>query len=103
MKFLRWAAVVVLSLMSLLNVGVILGGDDAPGVAATIGAVALDLGAVQSLYIALGEREQAFTWLERAYAEHDLQLQYLGLYPGFDPIRSDPRFIDLMRRVGLPQ
>ena len=60
-------------------------------------------GLLPILYIALGEREQAFTWLERAYAEHDLQLQYLGLYPGFDPIRSDPRFIDLMRRVGLPQ
>jgi tetratricopeptide (TPR) repeat protein len=60
-------------------------------------------GLLPVLHIALGEREQAFTSLERAYAEHDPQLQYLGVYPGFDPIRSDQRFQDLMRRVGLPQ
>jgi DNA-binding winged helix-turn-helix (wHTH) protein/TolB-like protein/Flp pilus assembly protein TadD len=60
-------------------------------------------GLLPILYVALGEREQAFASLERAYNEHDPQLQYLGVYPEFDPIRSDPRFQDLMRRVGLPQ
>lgn len=43
MKFLRWAAVVVLSLMSLMNVGVLAEGDDGPPVAAVAGAVALGL------------------------------------------------------------
>jgi hypothetical protein len=53
------------------------------------------------LYTALGEREQAFALLETAYRAHDLQLQYLGVAPEFDPLRSDLRFQDLMRRVGL--
>ena len=55
------------------------------------------------LFVALGEREEAFASLEKAYAEHDLQLKYLKTEEGYDPIRTDPRFVDLMRRVGLPQ
>lgn len=63
----------------------------------------LSPGELAVLYVALGEREQAFASLERAYAMHDAQLQSLGVDPLFDPLRSDPRFQDLMRRVGLPQ
>jgi serine/threonine-protein kinase len=55
------------------------------------------------LYVALGEREQAFALLEKGYAAHDLQLQYLVIEEGFDSLRVDSRFKDLMRRVGLPQ
>ena len=55
------------------------------------------------LYAVLGENDQAFQLLERAYSAHDLQLQYIGVDPGLDSLRSDPRFHDLMRRVGLPE
>ena len=59
-------------------------------------------GELAILYGALGEREQAFASLERAYASHDLQLMYLGTDPAYDDLRSDPRFADLLRRIGLP-
>jgi tetratricopeptide (TPR) repeat protein len=58
-------------------------------------------GELAILLTAVGERERAFASLEDAYRAHDLQLQYLGVEPGFDPLRSDRRFEDLMRRVGL--
>ncbi|HWQ35446.1 MAG TPA: protein kinase [Blastocatellia bacterium] len=58
-------------------------------------------GALTALYLALDERERAFAALERAYAAHDNQLQFLRVSPQLDPLRNDPRFIDLMRRVGL--
>ena len=54
-------------------------------------------------YAGLGDREAVFDSLERAYAAHDLQLQYLKVDSNLDPFRSDPRFQDLVRRVGLPQ
>jgi TolB-like protein/DNA-binding winged helix-turn-helix (wHTH) protein/Tfp pilus assembly protein PilF len=58
--------------------------------------------ALAGLHVALGEREQAFALLERAYAAHDHQLIFLGVEPEFDPLRDDPHFQDLIRRVGLP-
>ena len=59
--------------------------------------------ALADLYVALGEREQAFAALERAYAEHDDQLMFLRVDTNLDPLRSDPRFQDLLRRVGFAQ
>ena len=55
------------------------------------------------LYIGLGDKDRAFQSLERAYVAHDLQMQFLKVDAHYDSIRSDQRFIDLMRRVGLPQ
>ena len=51
---------------------------------------------------ALGDRDEAFAWLEKAYELRDPQLTYLKVGPKFAPIRSDPRYHDLLRRMGLP-
>ena len=56
---------------------------------------------IAALYAAIGDNEKAFASLEKAFAEKDLQLQFLRVDPGYDPIRNDPRFADLLRRVGL--
>jgi pentatricopeptide repeat protein len=54
-------------------------------------------------YLGLGDNEQAFAWLERAYTEQASMMQYVKVHPFFDPLRSDPGFADLVRRVGLDQ
>jgi pentatricopeptide repeat protein len=58
-------------------------------------------GAFVNAYLGLGDNEQAFYWLEQAYREQSNILQFLKTHPYFDPIRGDPRFTDLVRRVGL--
>jgi TolB-like protein/DNA-binding winged helix-turn-helix (wHTH) protein/Flp pilus assembly protein TadD len=55
------------------------------------------------VYLGLGDYDQAFFWLEEAYKEQSNLLQFLKVHPIFDPIRHDPRFADLVRRVGLPR
>jgi eukaryotic-like serine/threonine-protein kinase len=55
------------------------------------------------VYIGLGDKDQAFVWLEKAYQEHSFYIAYFKANPIADSLRSDPRFADLVRRVGLPQ
>jgi len=55
------------------------------------------------LYAGLGEKDQAFQWLERGYQDRAFDMPYLKVDPLIDSLRSDPRFEDLLRRVGLPQ
>jgi DNA-binding winged helix-turn-helix (wHTH) protein/TolB-like protein/Tfp pilus assembly protein PilF len=52
------------------------------------------------IYAQLGEKDQAFASLERAYQERYHMMMYLKVAPNLDPLRSDPRFEDLLRRVG---
>jgi len=58
---------------------------------------------IASIYGALGETDKAFELLELAFRERDSLLVYLNVDPMFDPIRSDPRFPVLLKRVGFPQ
>ncbi len=54
------------------------------------------------IYAGLGEKDQAFAWLDKGYEQRAFQLQGIKVEPRWDSLRSDPRFQDLMRRVGLP-
>ncbi len=56
---------------------------------------------VAAIYIATGETDRAFEWLEKAYEGASSGLVYLGVSPVYDRMRADPRYQDLMRRVGL--
>ena len=61
-------------------------------------ASALDLAGIHA---ALGDRERAFRWLDQAAAERAFHLIYLKVWPELDPLRKDPRFDALVRRIGL--
>ena len=53
------------------------------------------------VYAGLGEKDDAFAWLEKAYNSHSEGLTYLKIDPCLDPLRADPRFADLLRKTGL--
>ncbi len=53
------------------------------------------------IYTALGDKEQAYEWLDKVYAERSYYVIWLKVDPVFDSLRTDPRFIDFMRKVGL--
>ena len=59
-------------------------------------------------YAAIGEKDRAFYWLEQAYQYRGrgvggIEMRFLNREPQLEPLRSDPRYKDLLRRVGLPQ
>jgi TolB-like protein/DNA-binding winged helix-turn-helix (wHTH) protein/Tfp pilus assembly protein PilF len=53
-------------------------------------------------YAGLGDKDQAFAWLERCFEQRRIRLQWLRVDPMLAPLRTDPRFDDLARRIGLP-
>jgi len=57
---------------------------------------------IATIYIALGDRDRAFAWLEKAYQERSFAMVYLKVHPAYDPIRADPRFVDLLARLRFP-
>lgn len=59
-------------------------------------------GWVAEVYANLGDNDEAITWLERGYREHDDFLALLKVWPAFDGLRSDPRFQALIRRINFP-
>jgi hypothetical protein len=57
---------------------------------------------VAVVYAGLGEKDRAFEWLQSAYKVHDSEMCYLKSDPRLDPLHSDPRFQDLLRRMNFP-
>jgi len=55
---------------------------------------------IAAIYALLGEKDQAFDWLERGYQARNLGA-WLRVEPNLDSLRSDPRFQDLLRRMNL--
>jgi eukaryotic-like serine/threonine-protein kinase len=58
---------------------------------------------IAAVYVAFGEKDEAFRWLERAFAEHSGVLQWIAFLPEFRPLYSDARFPHLLRRIGASQ
>jgi TolB-like protein/Tfp pilus assembly protein PilF len=63
----------------------------------------VDFYLVAGIYAGLGDKEEAFRLLEKGYEEHSGSMPYLGVDSFWYGIRSDPRYADLLRRIGLPQ
>ena len=57
---------------------------------------------IARIYVGLGDQTQALAWLEKSYQDRSLGEFDLLVAAEFDPLRSDPRFQDLLRRMGLP-
>jgi tetratricopeptide (TPR) repeat protein len=56
---------------------------------------------ISAIYVALGENDMAFQWLERAFAEHSAPLEGIAIRADFKPLASDPRFAAFLRRIGI--
>jgi tetratricopeptide (TPR) repeat protein len=62
-----------------------------------------DLFSVAGLYAQLGQKDHAFAYLEKAYTTRDVGLPLLAVSPTFRDLRSDARFLELLKRMNLPQ
>jgi TolB-like protein/tRNA A-37 threonylcarbamoyl transferase component Bud32/Flp pilus assembly protein TadD len=57
---------------------------------------------IAALYVWLGDNDRAMDWLAKAFDERSFNMVYLKVHPGYDPLRQDPRFIALLRRLAFP-
>lgn len=58
---------------------------------------------VAVIYAGLGEKGKSFEWLEKAFVERNEYLNYLMVDPRLDPLRGDPRYFEMLKRIGLAQ
>jgi tetratricopeptide (TPR) repeat protein len=55
-----------------------------------------------AIFVAQGRHDEAFGWLDKAVEESDPYLPFLKVEPKFDGLRSDPRYVKMLRRIGIP-
>ncbi|MDD3643781.1 MAG: tetratricopeptide repeat protein, partial [Candidatus Krumholzibacteria bacterium] len=58
---------------------------------------------IATIYVGLGEQDRGFEWLGKAYEERDSRLAYLKVHPVYDIVKSDPRYLAMLERVGLAE
>jgi hypothetical protein len=58
---------------------------------------------IATFYAKLGRNDEAIRWLEKGYEERDFRMTLLSVAFEFDGLRGDPRFRELVRRMGLPE
>ena len=58
---------------------------------------------IAGYYLRLGQKEEALAWLQKGYEQRDFRMTMLSVDFGFDSVRSDPRFVEIVRKVGLPE
>jgi Tfp pilus assembly protein PilF len=58
---------------------------------------------IATYYGFMGDRDHTFEWLEKGYAERSGRMEYIKIEDAFEPLHSDPRYIDLLKRMGMPQ
>jgi hypothetical protein len=63
----------------------------------------VDVYFIAMTYAGVGDKDQVFRWLEKGYEECSNQMVWLAVDPLWYQLHSDPRYIDLLRRIGLPQ
>jgi len=71
------------------------------GCGAKRGEYVLPLG-IAWIYIGLGDKDQAFVWLDKSFEDRSDGMREIKTNPIYDPLRSDPRFTDLLKRMRLP-
>ena len=76
---------------------------DARRILAEVRDAGVDPLTVANAYAALRDAAAAFEWLEKGYERRSLRLSWISVDPAFDPLRDDPRFQDLLRRIGFPE
>jgi hypothetical protein len=67
------------------------------------GSTGWDAYGIAGAYFHLGENEKGFEWLERSYSRKEDSLLYIQVSAYFDNVRTDPRYLDLLKRLGLDQ